>query len=112
MHLVLYKTLHITGVLMLFTSLGVVLAESSPGCKKRATIVHGISLLLIAGMGFAMLKKPPMDQHWWMVKTLIWLFLGAVPVLAKRSPIPRPLLLMLSLVAGASAAYLAIAKPF
>lgn len=108
----LLKTLHITGVIMLFTSLGVLLAECSPSCKKRATIIHGISLLLIAGMGFAMLKKPPMDQHWWMVKGLIWLFLGAVPVLARRTAIPRPLLLVLSLVGGATAAYLAMAKPF
>jgi len=108
----LLKTLHVTGVIMLFTSLGVLLAECSPTCKKRATILHGISLLLIAGMGFAMLKNPPIDQHWWMVKGVIWLYLGAVPVLAKRTAIPRPLLLVLSIVAGATAAYLGMARPF
>ena len=108
----LFKTLHVAGVIMLFTSLGVLIAECAPTCKKRATILHGISLLLIAGMGFTILKKPPMGEHWWMVKGVIWLFLGAVPVLAKRTAIPRPLLLVLSIVAGATAAYLGMARPF
>jgi len=112
MDYILLKTLHIAGVIALFTSLGVLLAESSPTCKKRATILHGISLLLIAGVGFTMLGKPPMAQHWWEAKIVIWLYLGAVPVLAQRTAIPRPLLLVLSLLAGATAAYLGMARPF
>ena len=112
MNYLLLKTLHIAGVIGLFTSLGALLAESSPVCKKRATILHGISLLLIAVAGFAMLRKPPMDQHWWMVEAVIWLYLGVVPVLVKRTSVPRPLLLVLSLLAGATAAYLGMAKPF
>ena len=108
----LLKTLHVGGVIALFTSLGVLLADSSPVCKKRATILHGISLLLVAGIGFHMLNAALMSQHWWMPKAAIWLFLGAVPVLAKRTAIPRPALLALSLIAGASAAYFGMAKPF
>ena len=111
MDYILLKTLHIAGVIALFTSLGVLLAECSPTCKKRATVLHGISLLLIAGIGFAMLR-PPMGQHWWEAKVAIWFYLGAVPVLAKHTAIPRPLLLVLSLLAGATAAYLGMAKPF
>lgn len=108
----LLKTLHITAVISLFTSLGVILAESSPACRKRATMLHGISLLLIIGLGFVMLKKPPMAVHWWQAKLGIWLFLGLAPVLAKRNVLSRPAILVLCLLSGATAAYLGIAKPF
>jgi hypothetical protein len=108
----LLKTLHITAVITLFTSLGVILSETSPYCRKRASIIHGISLLLIIGLGFALLKKPPMAVHWWQAKLGIWLFLGVAPVLAKRNILPRPVILALCLLAGATAAYLGIAKPF
>lgn len=106
------KTLHVLGVIMLFTSLSVILAECSDQCRKRATIMHGVSLLILLLVGFAILKKPPMDQYWWMAKFALWLFLGAVPTLAKRNVLPRPALLFASIGCGALAAWLAIAKPF
>jgi len=108
----LLKTLHITAVIALFTSLGVILAECSPSCRKRASMLHGISLLALIGLGFAMLKHPPMAVHWWQAKLGIWLFLGVAPVLAKRNLLPRPAILALCLLSGATAAYLGIAKPF
>ena len=71
-----------------------------------------VSLLLLLLLGFAMLKKPPMDQQWWMVKVVIWLFLGVAPVLAKRKVLPASALIGLSLASGVLAAYLGLAKPF
>lgn len=108
----LLKALHLFGVIALFTSLGVILAECSDQCRKRATIMHGIALLVLLLVGFAMLKKPPMDQQWWMVKLALWAFLGAVPVLAKRKVAPPPVLLFSSILAGVLSAWLAIARPF
>lgn len=110
MDLLLLKTLHLAGAFGLFTSLGATLLAGSG--KKAASILHGVSLLLILLVGFAMLKKPPMDQSWWMIKIGLWLFLGVAPVLAKRKVLPAWLVLVLSIAAAATAAWLGLKKPF
>lgn len=110
MDLVLLKTLHIAGALALFTSFGATLLGGSG--KKGASALHGISLLAIFLIGFAMLGKPKMDQSWWMIKLGLWLFLGVAPVLAKRKVLPPWLVLILCLAAAATAAWLGLRKPF
>ncbi len=107
---ILLKTLHLAGVIALFTSLGATLLGGSG--KKGASMLHGISLLLILLMGFAMLGKPPMDKYWWMVKIGLWLFLGVAPVLAKRKVLPAWIVLTLSIAAAVTAAWLGLTKPF
>lgn len=106
------KILHIAGALGVFTAIGAIVAGASDQHKKAASMLHGISLLLLLLMGFAILKKPPMDQFWWMAKVAIWLFLGVAPVLAKRKILSAPALLGICLAGGVAAAYLAILKPF
>ncbi|MES2475691.1 MAG: hypothetical protein V4640_07915 [Verrucomicrobiota bacterium] len=106
----LLKTLHIAGVIGLFTSLGATMLAGSG--KKGASALHGISLLFIALVGFAMLKKPQMDVYWWMVKLALWLFLGAAPALVKRKVLPAPVVLTLCIAAGVFAAWLGLRKPF
>ena len=110
MDLVTLKTLHIAGVVALFSSLGATMLGGSN--KKGASILHGISLVLILLVGFAMLEKPPMDKYWWMIKIGLWLFIGAAPVLAKRKVIPAPAVLTLCLIAAVAAAWLGLKKPF
>ncbi len=106
----LLKTLHLAGVFALFASLG---ATTLAGSSKKATsILHGVSLLVILLVGFAMLKKPPMDQYWWMAKFGIWLFIGLAPALSKKKVLPSMVVFTLTLVAAAAAAYLGLAKPF
>ncbi len=107
---IILKTLHLAGVIALFASLGATLLAGSG--KKSASILHGIALLLIVLVGFAMLKKPPMGQSWWMIKLGLWLFLGAAPVLAKRRVLPSWLVLVLSIAAAVTAAWLGLKKPF
>lgn len=106
----LLKTLHLAGVFGLFTSLGASLLAGSG--KKSASILHGVSLLLILLVGFAMLKKPPMGQSWWMIKLGLWLFLGVAPALAKRKVLPAWLVLVLSIAAAIAAAWLGLRRPF
>jgi hypothetical protein len=110
MDLLLLKTLHIGGVVALFSSLGATLLAGSN--KKGASALHGISLVIILIIGFAMLKKPPMDQYWWMAKLGIWLFIGAAPALAKRKVVPAPVVLVLCILAAMTAAWLGLRKPF
>ncbi|MCF7675186.1 MAG: hypothetical protein K9N23_14965 [Akkermansiaceae bacterium] len=106
----LLKTLHLVGVFALFASLGAVLLAGSG--KTSASMLHGIALLLIIGVGFAMLKKPPMGEAWWMIKLGMWVVLGAAPVLAKRKVLPTPVVFVLCLAAAALAAWLGLRKPF
>lgn len=110
MDLLLLKTLHIGGVVALFSSLGAIMLGDSN--KKGASALHGIALVVILLLGFAMLKKPPMDQYWWMAKLGIWFFIGAAPALSKRKVLPGPAVLGLCIVAAVAAAWLAIYKPF
>lgn len=110
MSILLLKTLHIAAVFALFTSLGATLLGGAG--KKGASILHGISLVLIIIVGFAMLKHPPMGQAWWMIKLGLWFFLGLAPALANRGVLPRSFVLILSLAAAAFAAWLGLAKPF
>jgi len=58
---ILLKTLHVAGVIALFTSLGASLMGGSG--KKGASILHGVSLIFILLIGFAMLKKPPKKKR-------------------------------------------------
>jgi hypothetical protein len=103
-------TLHIAGVIALFTSLGAILLGGSG--KKSASILHGISLVIILLAGFAWLKKPPMGQYYWMIKLGLWLFIGMAPALAKRKVLPNSIVLILCLTAAVTAAWLGYRKPF
>ena len=94
----------------MFTALGAILLGGSG--KKGASVLHGISLVFILLVGFAMLKRPPMGQSWWMIKLGLWLFIGVAPVLAKRKVLPASVVLCLCLVAAVAAAWLGLAKPF
>lgn len=104
------KLLHLAGVFALFTSLGATLLGGSG--KKSASILHGISLVLILLVGFAMLKKPPMKEYWWMVKLGLWLFIGLAPALSKRKVLPSSVVLVLCLAAAVAAAWLGLRRPF
>lgn len=106
----LLKILHLSGVFALFASLGATLLGGSN--RKSASILHGVSLLVILLVGFAMLKKPPMDQYWWMAKLGIWLFIGVAPVLAKKKILCPCVVFVLTLIGAVGAAYLAFYKPF
>lgn len=110
MKLLVLQALHVSAVMALFSSLGaVILGESR---RKGATILHGISLILVLLIGFAMLQKPPAGVYWWQVKLLLWLFIGAAPALSRRKLVPAPVVLALCIAAGAAAAWLGILKPF
>lgn len=107
---ILLKVAHLGAAFGLFASLGAILLNASN--RKAAAIVHGISLLLLLLVGFAILKKPPMGQSWWMIKVGLWLFLGVAPVLVRRKILPPWLTFLLVLAAGCTAAWLGIRKPF
>jgi hypothetical protein len=112
MNPLILKVIHIAGALGVFTAMGAILMGAQESCRKCASMLHGISLLLLLLAGFAMLKKPPMELHFWKVKLVLWLFLGVAPVLARKKTMPMSALLVLTLLVGVFAAYLGVMKPF
>ena len=112
-----YKVLHITSVLFVFTSLGALMLAARAGVDRResklAGMTHGIALILILVTGFGTLIRlgvhgiPP----WILFKMLIWLLLGGIILVVRRSPRLGTLLWWLLPLLGGAAAYLAIYKP-
>lgn len=110
MDLITLKALHLASAFALFGSLGAILLVSAR--PKSAVILHGISLLALLLIGFALLKRPPMTQSWWMIKVGLWLFLGFAPLIAKRRYLHPMLVFILALLAGTASAWLGLTKPF
>ena len=116
MSLAFYKVLHLLGAFLLFSGLGglCVLANSgsdSPKARKLASMLHGISLLIILVGGFGALAKLGFGADipaWIWIKVFIWIALGAAVVIVKRAPQFAIHLLYLLPVLGAVAGYAAI----
>lgn len=112
MDLFLFQALHVTAALAVFTALGAVCLADKPG--KGATMLHGISLLLLLLLGLHLLVKQELLKSggWWHVKIVLWLVLGAAPALAKRKVLPPAALLAILIALAAVASFLGLAKPF
>ena len=113
----LYKVLHIFGVLLAFTALGGMtlqaLTSREKGGSKLAGITHGIALLLILVSGFGLLAKLGYGfPTWVLIKIVIWLLIGGALVLIRRLPEHAKIFWFALPLLGACAAYLAIFKPF
>jgi hypothetical protein len=109
----IYKLLHVVGALMLFIGLGGLLASEAGKAPRVFAVLHGVGLLvmLVAGIGFVH-KKPLTWDNWLFAKIACWVLMGALPVLVKKGIVPRIGGVLLALAIGATAAWLAQAKPF
>ncbi len=119
MSVLVYKILHILGILLAFTALGGATlralagtSEDAPG-RKLAGITHGVALLLILISGFGMLAKLKLGFDLWVwLKLVIWLLIGASIAAIRRLPSQAAIFWFALPVLGAAAACLAIYKPF
>ena len=110
MPLLINQALHVLAAFGVFAALGAICLGGSDVHRKAASILHGVSLVLLLLIGFALLKKPPMGEYWWIAKLVIWLVLGAAPALARRKVLPPGVLLGICFALGAFAALLGLAK--
>jgi hypothetical protein len=108
----LYLFLHVVGLIVLFAGFGS-LASEDERTRKTGGMLHGIGLLiiLIAAFGFiARARKEGVmisyGSVYVIVKGLIWLVLGFLPVLAKRRVMSRKAVLFLAIALGICAAYI------
>ena len=105
---VIYKIIHLSGVIILFGALGAGVYTASSKENKLAGILHGISLVLILVSGFGMVVKIHGNQfHWWIIaKLVIWLLLGGSYALAKKRLLPENTAFAFILALGIIAAFL------
>jgi len=116
-----FKVIHILAVLYVFASLGALMLAAREGVergngRKLAGMTHGITLLLVLVAGFGALARlglsnPGAWPTWVWIKALVWLALGGVIVLIRRSPQLGTLLWWLLPLLGGIAAWAAIYKP-
>jgi hypothetical protein len=116
-----YKFLHLSGILVVLMSLGGLVAgrlaagsEDFPW-RRHLTALHGIGLVvaLVAGFGLLVRLQVPWPwPHWVLLKMVIWLWVGAVPVMARRMPARASIWWWSALAAALLAAFLAGYKPF
>ena len=118
MPLILYKLVHLIGLIMAFAAVGVAVVDTGlaeKAWRKLSMILHGVGMFLLLLGGFGMLARLNIISGWpgWVWgKLAIWVLIGAAPVLIKRAPEKaRPVLFGVMLL-GAAAAYLALYKPF
>lgn len=117
-----YKILHLSSLFLLFLSLGAhalfyILStkDKHASIVKTISICHGLSLLMALTGGFGLLARLGIMGSfplWVWAKLAIWLALGGVVVLNKKSNLPLLTRLLIILTLGVTASLLATLKPF
>lgn len=115
-----YKVMHLIGMFTIFMAYGALLLNAMSGKGKEGLVSrklvmasHGVGLLLILVGGFGLLARTKVGwPDWIMAKLIIWLFLGGLLALVLRKPQMAKSLWFGILGLGATAAYLAVFKPF
>jgi uncharacterized membrane protein SirB2 len=107
----IYKLLHLTGLIFLFTGIGGFLALNKENVRhgKFAVYLHGVGLVLLLVSGFGLVAKLQIGFPWWIiVKVVVWLFIGGALALAKREVFPVRTVIIVSIFVGLVAAYLGL----
>lgn len=105
-----YKIIHLTGISALALGVGGMMA----GGEKRKTfaMLQGIGLLVMLVSGFGLLSKlglgfPPFA----IVKLLLWLVIGMLPMVFRKLKTPLPVAILISLTLVGIMAWLGVMKP-
>jgi hypothetical protein len=110
MDAITYKIIHLVGISILALGVGGMMA----GGEKRKTfaMLQGIGLLVMLVSGFGLLAKLGLGYpHFAIVKTVLWLIIGMLPVLFRKLKTPLPACILISLVLVGIMAYLGVVKP-
>jgi hypothetical protein len=105
-----YLIIHLAGLGALAIGLGGMFA-GGPN-RRLFTIVHGIALTLILVSGFGLLAKLHLGfPHFAIVKVILWLLLGFLPLILRKAKIPLLAGVSIAITLIAILAWLGVAKP-
>lgn len=114
-----YKIIHYLGLFALVTTAVAALARGARPTptgdpwRKRLGMLHGLSAFLVLLGGFGMLARLGMGlQGWVWGKILIWVILGGILAVARRSAAWSSRLVVVVPLLAALAGILAFTKPF
>ena len=119
--LLLYKAIHLSGLILSFVSLGALATIAVRGSERRSrfpAIGHGVGLFLILLGGFGMLavlQKLKMIDGWptWLIiKLVMWIGLGAAIAVFGRKPEFAKATIGACIAFGVVATIMALFKPF
>lgn len=117
----LFKVLHLLGIFLLFAALGAaVLRAYTPGPppvrdrgSRLIAMTHGLALVILLVTGFGILGMLGLGVPGWAwAKLAVWLVMGGLVVVIRRSPSSAGWLWWLLPALGVVAAWLALYKPF
>lgn len=107
----IYKFIHLLGLIVFLLGLGGAIAATRETFKPYA-ILHGVGLFLMLLGGFGMQAKFQYDilSPGLVTKLLIWLLLGGLLVVAKRQVLPKGALWGIIIVLAGIASFLGLFK--
>lgn len=105
-----YKIIHLIGIAGLALGLGGMLAGAAS--RRAFAILQGLSLLVMLVSGFGLLARLHLGfPHFAMVKILLWVVLGVMPVILRRARASVPAGITIYLVLIGALAWLGVVKP-
>lgn len=116
----IYKVLHLTGLVLLFSGLATLVTAKVSAIKlegasrKFSLIAHGLGLLLLIVSGFGLLARLGIVNglpNWVYFKILAWIFFGGIIAVLKRKNVGWKFYSVLICIFILTA-YVAINKPF
>ena len=105
-----YKIIHLTGIAAIALGVGGMMA-GGPN-RKPFAILQGVGLLVMLVSGFGLLAKLHLGfPHFAIVKTVLWVVIGLLPMIARRLKLPLAAAMVISLSLVAVMAWLGVMKP-
>ena len=107
----IYKIIHLTGISLLAIGVGGMMANGST--RKTFAICQGIGLLVMLVSGFGLLAKlsPGHYPPFAIVKMVLWLVIGMLPMIFRRLKPPLAVAILISLTLVGIMAWLGVMKP-
>ncbi len=106
----IYKIIHLTGIAAIALGVGGMMAGGSN--RKPFAICQGIGLLVMLVSGFGLLAKLHLGYpHFAIVKTVLWVVIAILPMLARRLKLPVAAAMLISLSLVGLMAWLGVIKP-
>jgi hypothetical protein len=106
----IYKIIHLIGISILGIGVGGMMAG---GANRRTfAICQGIGLLVMLVSGFGLLAKLKLGYpSFAVVKTVLWLVIGMLPLIFRKLKLPVGVAILVSLALVGVMAWLGVVKP-